>query len=147
MSDGMKSTRLKCEYLKEENCSAVMIDDEGKATRQEGCQNNNKNACCYVCPFYHNCEISCVYLGEKKCPSCASEMYHTRLSFRIGGWEGFMKGLPFEIGKLGEATEELLPMVVYVCSKCGKLEFFAEEKAIKRYFVTKKQKSKDRKMP
>lgn len=145
MSKTTKKAQVKCEYLKEENCTAVSMNDEGQATRQEGCENNNKNACCYVCPFYHKCEISCAYLGERKCPLCGSEMYHARLSFRIGGWEGFMRGLPLGMGEIGQDLEELLPMVVYVCSKCGKSEFFADEKAIRRFFASKNLKSKNRK--
>jgi hypothetical protein len=131
MSDEMTHIQLKCEYLKDQNCSAIMMDDEGKAARQEGCKNNNKNECCYVCAFNHNCEISCEFLGEKdfpikECPLCASEMYPAKVSLRIGGWTGLWKLVPF--GGLGELGEELLPVVIYTCSKCGKLELFAEDK-------------------
>jgi hypothetical protein len=134
---------VECEYLKEENCIAILNSDEGKAIRHEGCENNNKNACCYVCPLYNTCEISCTYLGEKRCPLCGSEMYHVSMNLRIGGWEGVTKGLPFGIGELGELSEEKFPVIAYICSKCNKLEFFAEEKAKKKYrYWLKKGKSK-----
>jgi hypothetical protein len=131
MTNRMERNLLKCEYLKEDNCSAVMMDEEGKEARHEGCKNDNKNACCYLCPFNHNCEISCEYLGEKdypikECPLCASEMYPAKVNLRIGGWMGLWKLVPF--GELGELGEELLPVVVYTCSNCGKLEFFTREK-------------------
>lgn len=131
MANKKKSNLLECEYLKEGNCGAVMMDEEGKEARQEACQNNNKNACCYLCAFNYNCEISCEYLGEKdypikKCPLCASEMYPAKVNLRIGGWTGLWKLVPF--GELGELGEELLPVVVYTCSNCGKLDFFTGEK-------------------
>jgi len=136
--------QIECEYLKEDNCTSVMIDGEGKATRQEECQNNNKNACCYTCAFSHNhnCEISCEYLGEvkKTCSLCGSEMYHDHFELRMGGWEGH---LPFGMGELGQISEEKLPVIAYICSKCNKLEFFAEEKAkLKFWHWFKKGKSK-----
>ena len=55
-------------------------------------------------------------------------MLNTKMNLRAGGWEGFTKGLPFGIGEFGEISEELLPVIVYVCPKCGKLEFMAQEK-------------------
>ena len=129
--------QIACKFLKDDNCTSVMKDGEGKETRQEECQNNNKSACCYACLFSynHSCEISCEYLGEVKkiCSLCGSEMYHDHMELRIGGWIGLTKILPSRIGELGEIGEDKLPVIVYLCSKCNKLEFFAEEKA-KRLF-------------
>jgi hypothetical protein len=127
MSEAWKNVQLKCEYFKAENCNAIVTNDEAKAARHEGCENNNENACCYVCPFYHNCDISCTILGEKRCPSCGSEMQCAKMNLRIGGWTGLWKLAPF--GEIGELGEDLLPVTAYSCSKCNRLEFFTERKA------------------
>jgi hypothetical protein len=144
--------KVNCEHLRNgESCSAILGNEEAKIIRSEACENDNEEACCYLCSFYNNCEISCSILGENKnepkrkqritekteailkpriprCPLCNLKMRHARMSLRVGGWEGVWKGLPLGIGELGEIQEELLPVVVYVCPKCGKLEFVAEEK-------------------
>ena len=147
---------VSCEYLKNgDSCSAISGNDEARAARHESCENDNEEACCYFCPFYHTCRISCVYLGEnkrkrtsdlkiddktettpkpivRKCPLCDLKMRHARINLRVGGWEGYYRGLPFGISEIGEDQERLLPVVVYVCLKCGKLEFFAGEKTKQR---------------
>jgi hypothetical protein len=119
---------VKCEYLEGETCNGILTSDEGKEARQESCKNDNKYACCYLCPFYRDCEIGCEFLGEgiRECPTCSSDMYPAKVTLRVGGWTGLWKLVPF--GGLGEFGEELLPVIIYTCSKCGKMEFFAEKK-------------------
>ena len=59
------------------------------------------------------------------CSLCNVEMSQTRTKFRIDGWEGFRQNLADdESGKLGA---EDLPVIVYLCPKCGKIEFKADE--------------------
>jgi len=53
-------------------------------------------------------------------------MSQTRTKFRINGWEGLHPKLTGD--DLGERGEELLPVIVYLCPKCGKIEFRADEK-------------------
>lgn len=53
-------------------------------------------------------------------------MLHSEVELRIGGWSGIMQLVPF--GSWGEVSEELLPVVLHVCPKCGKIEFMAQEK-------------------
>lgn len=58
------------------------------------------------------------------CYSCNVEMAQTRTKFTIDGWEGMHPKLTGDnLGKLGE---EVLPVIVYVCTQCGKIEFRAE---------------------
>ena len=59
-------------------------------------------------------------------------MLHSKLNLGAGGWDGITKGLPFGIGEIGEIGEELLPVIIYVCTKCGKLEFMAQERTKQR---------------
>lgn len=143
----MDTCKVKCQYLKDGDCASITSNDEAEEARKISCNNDNKQACCYLCSYYHGCEISCVFLGETKnkpknkqkkdnteanqpniltCPLCNSKMLHAKADLRIGGWTGLMKLVPF--GELGELGEELLPVTLYVCSKCGKLEFMAQEK-------------------
>ena len=59
------------------------------------------------------------------CSSCNVEMSKTRTTFRIEGWEGSNQKLAEdERGKLGIE----LPAIVYLCPKCGKIDFRADEK-------------------
>jgi len=60
------------------------------------------------------------------CSLCNVEMSQTRTKFRINGWEGSNQKLADDdSGKLGE---ELLPVIVYLCPKCGKIDLRADEK-------------------
>ena len=60
------------------------------------------------------------------CSSCNVEMSQTRTKFRIDGWEGtHQKPADDDSEKLGE---EVLPVIVYLCPKCGKIDFRADEK-------------------
>lgn len=49
----------------------------------------------------------------------------SKISLRIGGFTGFDKLL---LGRLTDICEDVLPVVVYTCPQCGKLEFFTERK-------------------
>ena len=59
-------------------------------------------------------------------------MVFNQVNLRIGGWSGALKGLHPALDSMGEIGEELLPVLLYVCPKCGKLEFRAQEKAKQR---------------
>jgi hypothetical protein len=60
------------------------------------------------------------------CTLCNVEMSQTRTKLRISGWEGSNQKLADDNSeKLGE---EFLPVIVYLCPKCGKIEFRADEK-------------------
>lgn len=52
-----------CEYLSENGICGSLIEEEGKAIREEGCINNIKNYCCYLCDCSKSCSISCNYLS------------------------------------------------------------------------------------
>ena len=134
---------INCKYLKDTDCLSIQENVEAKAARKVACENKNEKACCYLCDHYSVCEISCDFLGENKnpktvskvdnkkinverCPKCDSKMHYAIVNLRVGGWEGVFNVLP--VGALGTIQEELLPVKVYVCSKCGKMEFYALEK-------------------
>jgi uncharacterized protein YlaI len=60
------------------------------------------------------------------CAFCNVEMSQTRTKFRIDGWERSNQKLgDVDSDQLGE---EVLPVIVYLCPKCGKIDFRAEEK-------------------
>ncbi len=135
---------IDCQYLKENNCLSIVNNQEAQEVRSTTCRSENPKACCYICDFYEDCEISCNYLGKvehkqknikaiikiTRCPLCKSRMLHSEVKFRTGGWSGLMQLLPF--GSWGELGEELLPVEVYVCVRCGKIELMAPEKTRQR---------------
>ncbi len=41
-------------------------------------------------------------------------------------------GLKLLFGGLAEATEDIIPLFVYICPKCGRVEFYANEKTRQR---------------
>ncbi len=60
------------------------------------------------------------------CSTCNVEMSQTRTKFRIdGGEESHRK--PND-GDLGKFVEEVLPVIVYFCPKCGKIDLKVDEK-------------------
>jgi hypothetical protein len=59
-------------------------------------------------------------------------MVFKEVNLRVGGWSGVLKGLHPALDVMGELGEELLPVTLYVCPKCGKLEFRAQEKTKER---------------
>ncbi len=64
------------------------------------------------------------------CFSCNLEMCQAKTKFRIDGWEGLQQS-PAN-GELERLGEEFLPVIIYLCPKCGKIEFVAEEKTKQR---------------
>jgi len=72
-----------------------------------------------------------VSLSEsKKCQTCCLEMqFAGENSFRTGGTSG---GWKFLFGEWAELDENVMPLLIYVCPKCGKVEFYANEKIRQR---------------
>ena len=63
----------------------------------------------------------------KKCYFCDVEMqFAEKVPFRIKGTPGFWKLI---VGEWAELGEEMLYLNVYVCTKCGEVRLFADEKA------------------
>jgi predicted RNA-binding Zn-ribbon protein involved in translation (DUF1610 family) len=61
----------------------------------------------------------------KKCFSCNVEMQCAgEASFRTGGTSG---GWNFIFGKWAELGEDTLPLRIYVCPRCGRIELYADE--------------------
>jgi predicted RNA-binding Zn-ribbon protein involved in translation (DUF1610 family) len=63
------------------------------------------------------------------CSSCNVEMSQTRTKFTIDGWEKSGHNLDDDSSRLGA---EVLPVMVFLCPKCGKIDFRADEKLIKK---------------
>ena len=116
-------------------------------------------SCCYVCYSRRECAVSCKFLGNTEnqrasveveklaqstvnpetkpevaqtpkaqavcCSLCNVEMSMGKTKFKIDGWEG--PPLNGDLGKFGEE----LPVTVYLCPICGKIEFKADERASK----------------
>jgi len=65
-------------------------------------------------------------MGErevKKCPHCGMEMEDYKVhTFRIGGRGGEWA---FVFGDIAEIEEQPIPVHVYICPKCSKIELFA----------------------
>ena len=60
------------------------------------------------------------------CTLCNVEMSKTRTKFRIDGWEGTPQKLSDDDSK--KLGEEVLSAIIFLCPKCGKIEFRADEK-------------------
>ncbi len=57
------------------------------------------------------------------CSMCNVKMSQTRTKFKIEGWEdSHIKLVDDDSGK---PIEELLPVTVYLCPRCGRIEFRA----------------------
>ncbi|MGD6810731.1 MAG: hypothetical protein ACQCN3_13625 [Candidatus Bathyarchaeia archaeon] len=140
-----------CEYLNiDKTCNAFNDNPKAQASRQLKCRNDEKNVCCYLCTFRPQCTISCKYLGQYEnytapktetqptaivdkdleveasqfenatgafCFSCNVEMAWARTKFTVDAWRGPKPAL---------AADQILPVVVYLCPKCGKIEFRAD---------------------
>ena len=60
------------------------------------------------------------------CSFCNVEMSKTRTEFKIEGWEGlYQKSANDDLGK---CRKEVLPVIVYLCPKCGKIDLKVDEK-------------------
>jgi hypothetical protein len=137
---------IKCQYLNSQNCEAISENDEAKEARKIGCANDNQKACCYQCDFQRKCDISCSFLGKKagvdgdkpnseqkivRCSLCQTKMLNADMNLRVGGWSG-VKQWMVPLGQLSELGQELLPVTVFACPKCGKMDFIAKEKTLQR---------------
>ena len=61
----------------------------------------------------------------RKCTFCGQNaQYIYTANFRIGGTNGGVKLL---LGELAELGETMVPMYVFVCPNCGKIELYATE--------------------
>jgi hypothetical protein len=61
----------------------------------------------------------------RKCSFCGQNaQYVYTAKFRVGGTSGGMKLL---FGEWAELGEEMIPMYVFVCPNCGKIELYATE--------------------
>jgi len=139
------TSKVECEYFRDGTCFSIMTNDEEKERRLMGCSNSNIRACCFLCSRLQGCEISCrkevnknekvdklMDDGSKKnsvptltCSSCDVVMLNSRMNLRA---EVSNKNVPLAMGEIGEIAEELLPVLIYMCPKCGKIEFMAQEK-------------------
>ncbi len=60
------------------------------------------------------------------CPLCDVKMLQTRTKFTIDGWKISPK--KSEDDDETKLVEEFLPVLVYLCPKCGKIDFKVDEK-------------------
>jgi hypothetical protein len=61
----------------------------------------------------------------RRCSFCGQNaQFMYTANFRIGGTSGGMKLL---FGEWAELGESMIPMYVFVCSNCGKIELYATE--------------------
>lgn len=143
-----------CEYLNiDKLCTAFIDNPKAQASRQLKCANDEKTTCCYLCNYRPQCTISCKYLGQTEnytytapktqtqsapeaeknqetetptaesvpvsfCFTCNAEMVWTKTRLTIEGWNG---------PKPAWVSEKNLPVTIYLCPKCGKIEFKADQ--------------------
>lgn len=61
----------------------------------------------------------------RKCSSCGNNaQYVYTANFRIGGTSG---GWKLVFGEWAEVGEQTIPLYVFVCPNCGKVELYATE--------------------
>jgi hypothetical protein len=61
----------------------------------------------------------------RRCTFCSQNaQYLFTANFRVGGTSG---GIKLLIGEWGELGESMIPMYVFVCPNCGKVELYATE--------------------
>jgi len=154
----MSDLASSCEYLtSEKTCLAVSESEKARTSRQVRCRNDEKMTCCYLCMFVLDCPTPCKFLGSSEneprqidqdeapiirsttneekpekdktenapvtyCTICNCETLQTRTKLKIDGWKGQKP-----VGSM-PLDEEVLPAIVYLCPKCGKIDFRAEEK-------------------
>jgi hypothetical protein len=158
----MSDLASSCEYLtSEKTCFAVSESEKARTIRKVRCRNDEKMTCCYLCMFVLDCPTPCKFLGngenerrqidqdealiirstvnEEKlgddktentsvtyCTACDAETLQTRTKLKIDGWKGQKPtdSMQFDV--------EVLPVIVYLCPKCGKIDFRSEEKIDRR---------------
>ncbi len=150
----MSDLAYSCEFFTAEKaCNLVAENAKAKINRQARCDNAEKISCCYLCDTRAQCAISCKYLGSpdvaymqvgpekaeterktdepqtyapkaqsaniigKHCPSCNVEMSEANTILRVDDWRG---------PKPAMTSADLLPVLVYLCPRCGKIEFKAD---------------------
>jgi hypothetical protein len=64
------------------------------------------------------------------CSVCNVEMLQTKTKFKIDGWKESNQKLDGDDSARFGA--EVLPVIVYLCQKCGKINFRADEELIKK---------------
>jgi DNA-directed RNA polymerase subunit RPC12/RpoP len=83
-----------------------------------------------VCPycFSKNLEAEAMGIVETlKCPLCGSEMNCKEVKIRTVGSQGLKEIL--SIASIYDVSGEIvLPLLLYVCINCGKIEFMAKGK-------------------
>ena len=75
----------------------------------------------------------------RKCSACGQNaQFVYSAQFRVGGTSG---GMQLLFGEWAELGESMIPMYVFVCPNCGKIELYAtedlREKAVKVADATK----------
>ena len=67
--------------------------------------------------------------GPVKCSSCNIPMERTTdVPFRIGGYAGVRRLI---IGDVADVAEHLLSVDLYICSKCGNIQLYANQRTKK----------------
>ena len=64
------------------------------------------------------------------CSLCNVEMLQTKTKFKIDGWKESIQKLDGDDS--ARFGTEVLPVIVYLCKKCGKINFRADEELIKK---------------
>jgi predicted RNA-binding Zn-ribbon protein involved in translation (DUF1610 family) len=68
--------------------------------------------------------------NTRRCSYCGQDaQFVYTAKFRVGGTSGGAKLL---LGELAELGEQMVPMYVFVCPNCGKVELFANEELRQR---------------
>jgi hypothetical protein len=142
-----------CEFLSaEKTCDLLTENVKAKANREVRCENEEKTSCCYLCLTRMQCGICCKYLGnlnsayvpvepekaptersieESKelkeaqignsqlqyCLDCNVELSQAKTELRVKKWKG---------QKPTMLNADMLPIIVYLCPICGKIQFKAD---------------------
>jgi DNA-directed RNA polymerase subunit RPC12/RpoP len=89
-----------------------------------------------VCPYCgsKNLETEAVQVIDiLKCPLCGSEMNCNEVKIRMVGSQGLKEILGFTFFTSENVGGEIiLPLLMHVCSNCGKIEFMAKGKKTQR---------------
>ncbi len=68
--------------------------------------------------------------NTRRCSFCGQDaQFIYTAKFRVGGTSG---GAKLFLGEWAELGEEMVPMYVFVCPNCGKVELFATEELRQR---------------
>jgi len=138
-----------CEFLNAGgSCSVFSDNSRVQVNRRLKCVNSQKSGCCYLCLFRSQCSVGCNYLGRSEgsvglgyvsdgvgcgvvdkssvesgsfegvsvvvCSSCNVEMVWAKVCLPVDDWHGDVSFL---------VSEKLLPVIVFLCPCCGRVEF------------------------